>query len=202
MSPPALETRGLCKSFGALPVANDIDFRLERGARHALIGPNGAGKTSFVNLVTGALRPSAGRILLDGADITALAAGRAGQARPRPHLPDHRAVPPPERARERDPRDLRARRGRRRSVARRPGITAPPSRKPTRCSSGSASPTTRCAPVDDARLWAPAAGRDRRGARPRAQGAAARRAGGRRAVGRDRPDHRGDREACRPTSPC
>ena len=69
---PALETRGLAKSFGALTVANDIDFRLERGARHALIGPNGAGKTSFVNLVTGALTPSAGHILLDGADITAL----------------------------------------------------------------------------------------------------------------------------------
>jgi branched-chain amino acid transport system ATP-binding protein len=69
---PALETKGLCKSFGALTVANDIDFNLERGARHALIGPNGAGKTTFVNLVTGALAPSAGRILLDGSDITAL----------------------------------------------------------------------------------------------------------------------------------
>jgi branched-chain amino acid transport system ATP-binding protein len=69
---PALETRGLVKSFGALTVANAIDFRLERGARHALIGPNGAGKTSFVNLVTGALRPSAGQIVLDGADVTAL----------------------------------------------------------------------------------------------------------------------------------
>jgi branched-chain amino acid transport system ATP-binding protein len=69
---PALETRALCKSFGALAVASDIDFRLERGARHALIGPNGAGKTSFVNLVTGALQPSAGAILLDGSNITAL----------------------------------------------------------------------------------------------------------------------------------
>jgi branched-chain amino acid transport system ATP-binding protein len=68
----ALETQGLSKSFGALTVANDIDFRLERGARHALIGPNGAGKTTFVNLVTGALSPSAGRILLDDSDVTAL----------------------------------------------------------------------------------------------------------------------------------
>jgi len=72
-APAALETTGLCKSFGALNVACAIDFRLERGARHALIGPNGAGKTSFVNLVTGALVPSAGRILVDGADITGLA---------------------------------------------------------------------------------------------------------------------------------
>jgi branched-chain amino acid transport system ATP-binding protein len=67
-----LETRGLHKSFGALAVASDINFRLERGARHALIGPNGAGKTTFVNLVTGALKPSLGRILLGGDDITPL----------------------------------------------------------------------------------------------------------------------------------
>jgi branched-chain amino acid transport system ATP-binding protein len=68
----ALETRGLHKSFGALNVANAVNFRLERGARHALIGPNGAGKTTFVELVTGALQPSAGQIHLGGADITHL----------------------------------------------------------------------------------------------------------------------------------
>lgn len=68
----ALQTRGLCKSFGALTVANEIDFRLARGARHALIGPNGAGKTSFVNLVSGALEPSAGHIFLDDVDVTRL----------------------------------------------------------------------------------------------------------------------------------
>jgi branched-chain amino acid transport system ATP-binding protein len=72
MSAAGLETQGLCKSFGALPVASDINFRLESGAHHALIGPNGAGKTSFVNLVTGVLQPSAGRILLGGEDITHL----------------------------------------------------------------------------------------------------------------------------------
>jgi branched-chain amino acid transport system ATP-binding protein len=72
MSPPALETRGLRTSFGALTVANAIDFRLDRGARHALIGPNGAGKTSFVEMVSGALRPNAGHILLDGSEVTAL----------------------------------------------------------------------------------------------------------------------------------
>jgi branched-chain amino acid transport system ATP-binding protein len=72
MSTLALETRGLHKSFGALTVANAIDFRLEPGARQALIGPNGAGKTSFVELVTGALRPNAGQILFGGADVTAL----------------------------------------------------------------------------------------------------------------------------------
>ena len=69
---PALETRALSKNFGALLVADAIDFSLERGARQALIGPNGAGKTSFVNLVTGALGPSAGHVLIDGGDVTAL----------------------------------------------------------------------------------------------------------------------------------
>ena len=52
-----LETRTLCKTFGALTVADNIDFKLEAGARHALIGPNGAGKTTFVNLLTGRLAP-------------------------------------------------------------------------------------------------------------------------------------------------
>jgi branched-chain amino acid transport system ATP-binding protein len=70
MAASALETEKLCKSFGALTVADSINFRLASGARHALIGPNGAGKTTFVNMLTGALAPSAGRILLGGEDIT------------------------------------------------------------------------------------------------------------------------------------
>jgi ABC-type branched-subunit amino acid transport system ATPase component len=68
----ALETSGLRKSFGALTVAHDIDFTLEPGARHALIGPNGAGKTSFVELVTGGLKPDAGHIRLGGEEVTHL----------------------------------------------------------------------------------------------------------------------------------
>ncbi|HEY5898752.1 MAG TPA: ABC transporter ATP-binding protein [Burkholderiales bacterium] len=70
MAASALETQKLCKSFGALSVAEDIDFRLAPGARHALIGPNGAGKTTFVNMLTGRIAPSSGRILLEGHDIT------------------------------------------------------------------------------------------------------------------------------------
>ena len=69
---PALETRALCKSFGALTVAERIDFVLPPGARHALIGPNGAGKTTFINMLTGRLKPSSGRILLGGEDVTAV----------------------------------------------------------------------------------------------------------------------------------
>ena len=70
---PVLETRDLFKSFGALEVARNINFRLDSGARHALIGPNGAGKTTFVNLITGALKPNNGSIHLDGTDITNMA---------------------------------------------------------------------------------------------------------------------------------
>ena len=68
----ALETRGLAKRFGGLVATNDVTFHLEEGARHALIGPNGAGKTTFVNLLTGVLPPSAGRVLLGGEDVTRL----------------------------------------------------------------------------------------------------------------------------------
>jgi ABC-type branched-subunit amino acid transport system ATPase component len=67
-----LQTEKLCKSFGALTVAENIDFRLEPGARHALIGPNGAGKTTFVNMLTGALAPTSGRIVLNGEEVTGL----------------------------------------------------------------------------------------------------------------------------------
>ena len=66
----SLETKKLCKSFGALTVADNIDFRLEPGARHALIGPNGAGKTTFINMLMGALAPTSGQILLGGEDVT------------------------------------------------------------------------------------------------------------------------------------
>jgi ABC-type branched-subunit amino acid transport system ATPase component len=73
VNPPALETRGLSRRFGGLTASDDISLKLERGARHALIGPNGAGKTTLVNLLTGALSPSAGMVLLNGEDVTKLA---------------------------------------------------------------------------------------------------------------------------------
>ena len=71
-----LQTCALSRSFGALTAVREIDFRLDRGARHALIGPNGAGKTTFINLLTGVLRPSQGRVMLKGHDITDLAEAR------------------------------------------------------------------------------------------------------------------------------
>src|SRR5437660_2198115 len=68
----ALETWGLQKSFGGLRVTRDLSLKVEQGARHALIGPNGAGKTTVINQLTGVLKPNAGRILLEGTDITDL----------------------------------------------------------------------------------------------------------------------------------
>ena len=67
----ALEVQGLNRAFGALPVTRDVSLTLERGARRALIGPNGAGKTTLINLITGVLKPSSGRVALNGEDITA-----------------------------------------------------------------------------------------------------------------------------------
>src|ERR1700751_202262 len=68
----ALETQGLEKSFGGLRVTRDLSLKVAQGARHALIGPNGAGKTTVINQLTGVLKPNAGRILLEGEDITDL----------------------------------------------------------------------------------------------------------------------------------
>jgi ABC-type branched-subunit amino acid transport system ATPase component len=67
---PILQTTGLEKRFGGIVATNNVNLSVEKGARHALIGPNGAGKTTFINLLTGVLKPSAGRIVLEGKDIT------------------------------------------------------------------------------------------------------------------------------------
>ena len=72
VTPAVLATRGLDKSFGSLVVANDVNFELPQGVRYALIGPNGAGKTTLINLMTGMLRPDAGRIFLGGDEISSL----------------------------------------------------------------------------------------------------------------------------------
>ena len=72
MSDNALSARGVNKSFGSLIVAADVEIKLPVGVRYALIGPNGAGKTTLINLMTGMLRPDAGRIFLGTDDITSL----------------------------------------------------------------------------------------------------------------------------------
>ena len=67
---PILQTIGLEKRFGGIVAAHDVNLAVEMGARHALIGPNGAGKTTVINLLTGVLKPTAGRIMLEDRDIT------------------------------------------------------------------------------------------------------------------------------------
>ena len=67
-----LEAKGLSKSFGAVTAANDINARVEQDSVVGLIGSNGAGKTTFINMVTGYLKPSAGTILYQDRDITGL----------------------------------------------------------------------------------------------------------------------------------
>jgi ABC-type branched-subunit amino acid transport system ATPase component len=74
VSASALETRGLICRFGGLTATDNVALKLAPGARHALIGPNGAGKTTLVNLLTGMVRPTAGQVLLEGQDVTALSA--------------------------------------------------------------------------------------------------------------------------------
>lgn len=65
-----LRIENLRRSFGSLVVTNRVNLDLAAGERHAIIGPNGAGKTSLVNQIGGQLRPSGGRILVKGTDVT------------------------------------------------------------------------------------------------------------------------------------
>jgi len=67
-----LEAQGVGKRFGAVVAAADINIGVRAGERVSLIGSNGAGKTTFVNMITGYLKPDAGHIRFDGRDITAL----------------------------------------------------------------------------------------------------------------------------------
>ena len=68
-----LEASGLVMRFGGITATHNVTLNLQQGARHALIGPNGAGKTTLINLLTGVLQPTEGRIRLLGEDITTLA---------------------------------------------------------------------------------------------------------------------------------
>jgi len=68
---PLLQARGLIKTFGALVATNNLDLEVRPGEIHALIGPNGAGKSTLVAQLAGELAPNSGRILFDGADVTA-----------------------------------------------------------------------------------------------------------------------------------
>ena len=67
-----LETHELTKRFSGLTAVDHVDLSVERGETRAVIGPNGAGKSTLINLVTGLLDPSEGRVAFDGDDVTEL----------------------------------------------------------------------------------------------------------------------------------
>ena len=69
-----LEVRNLCKSFGGVHAMQDVSFTVRGGSVHSVIGPNGAGKTTLVNLLTGVLKPDAGKLQLFGEEVTATSA--------------------------------------------------------------------------------------------------------------------------------
>jgi len=71
-SGPAIGTRGVTMRFGAQVVLDAVTLDLAAGALTSIIGPNGAGKTTLFNVLSGQLRPTAGRVLLRGRDITRL----------------------------------------------------------------------------------------------------------------------------------
>lgn len=90
---PLLEVKGLSKYFGGIKALDGVDLKVDKGEIVGLIGPNGSGKTTFYNCITGFYRPTSGKILFDGKDITGCPSHktcRAGIARtfqiPRPFL--------------------------------------------------------------------------------------------------------------------
>jgi branched-chain amino acid transport system ATP-binding protein len=74
-----LRTEDLTRQFGGLTAVNKVSVAVRRGEIRAIIGPNGAGKSTFFNCLTGVIRPTSGRILFDGEDITGLPPHRISQ---------------------------------------------------------------------------------------------------------------------------
>lgn len=74
-----LKIEQLSKRFGGLAAVNDVSTVIEKGKINAIIGPNGAGKTTFFNLISGVHKPTSGRIILDGTDVTHLRTDQVAQ---------------------------------------------------------------------------------------------------------------------------
>ncbi len=60
----AIETQHLSKNFGSLAAVNDVSIKIKKNSLHAIIGPNGAGKTTLFNLLSGTLKPTAGKVFI------------------------------------------------------------------------------------------------------------------------------------------
>jgi branched-chain amino acid transport system ATP-binding protein len=78
--PALLATEAVSKTFGGLVAVNDVSFSIPQHSIVSIIGPNGAGKTTFFNMLTGLYKPSVGRILFDGRDISRTARSCARRA--------------------------------------------------------------------------------------------------------------------------
>jgi branched-chain amino acid transport system ATP-binding protein len=78
-SVPILKTELLSVRFGGLAALSDVNFEVTQGEVRAIIGPNGAGKSTFFNCLTGVLRPTSGRIIFNGSEITGLPSNAVSQ---------------------------------------------------------------------------------------------------------------------------
>jgi branched-chain amino acid transport system ATP-binding protein len=92
MSKPILEVSGLGIRFGALAAVDDVSFMVQEGSITSVIGPNGAGKSTLFNLISGAIKPLAGKVMFDGQDVTGMPPHRMLKAGLSPFVPDHQPL--------------------------------------------------------------------------------------------------------------
>jgi branched-chain amino acid transport system ATP-binding protein len=88
---PAIELAGVSSAYGRTRVLNDVSLSVRRGGVTALIGPNGAGKTTTLKIVSGLLRPTVGKVLIDGAEVTRASSYKRAK-RGVCHVPEGRGV--------------------------------------------------------------------------------------------------------------
>jgi ABC-type branched-subunit amino acid transport system ATPase component len=67
---PTLEAEGITAGYGGPPIIEEVSFKAERGRLTAIVGPNGAGKSTFLKVIAGLIRPTRGRVVLQGVDVT------------------------------------------------------------------------------------------------------------------------------------
>ena len=106
-----LVVEGVSKKFGGVTAVQDVSLEVPRGSIVSIIGPNGAGKTSLLNMISGFYKPDTGRVAARRPGHHPEEAERHRRPRRRAHLPEHRAVPGPDRARQPDARPPRAHEG-------------------------------------------------------------------------------------------
>ncbi len=103
-----LEVSGLVKTFGGLTAVSRLNFSVEQGRLVSIIGPNGAGKTTLFNLLTGIYRPTAGKVVFDGNDITGCKPYESAAPRHGADVPEDHCFPKRDRAGQRDHRPIRS----------------------------------------------------------------------------------------------